>query len=291
MPDDREEFFFDVPSHVAKLVIQEGVTFSGGLRVGYRKPDQPLVIEGRNRQTSVLFGTKVSGWTDQQRIAESDKWKYGSISVLADATVSVRNLTSLNPRGYHISGYANASVIHLENCRLIDDRPGDNNNSDGFHGASGSTIRDSFISTSDDAIKIYRDLEISNVTIHQGRNGAAIQLGWGGESDVAQARIENLTILGTAPDGLYNMAPITWEAGEAGRREFEIKGLRVAATGKMYDEVHSRWIPLGLFEIKPSQCILNLRATGVEIDIPSLGLHQSKGSLQLEGKVRLEREE
>jgi len=108
---------------------------------------------------------------------------------------------------YNISGYANHSVLHVSRCRLVDTRPGDNNNSDGFAGAAGSTLTDTFISTSDDAIKVYRDMTVRNVTIEQRRNGAPIQLGWGGEPGPAKVTIENLTIRGVDPQGLYNMAP------------------------------------------------------------------------------------
>ena len=73
-------------------------------------------------------------------------WHNGRLVKWDDATVHVTNLTSKNPRGYHISGYADKSVLHVSHCDLLDTRPG-HNNSDGFIGAAGSTISDCFIST------------------------------------------------------------------------------------------------------------------------------------------------
>jgi hypothetical protein len=187
MPDTKEGFFWEVPPEVKNVIIRRNTTVTGGFRVGYRKPTNPLNIIGEDRETSVIYGTDTEKWAPAQGIADNDKWKYGSVSVLADAIVYVTNLTAQNPRGYNISGYAAHSVIHVANCSLLDTRKGDNNNSDGFIGAGGSSIRDSLISTSDDAIKIYHDITIANVTIEQHRNGAPFNLG-GAVSPVRQPR-------------------------------------------------------------------------------------------------------
>jgi hypothetical protein len=284
MPEGKEEFFWRVPSEVKRIHIDRDVTIKGGFRVGFRTPQNPLHIVGGNRKTSVLFGTESERWTASNGVAENDKWKYGAVSVLADATVHVSNLTSLNPRGYHISGYANQSVLHVSRCDLLDTRPGQNNNSDGFIGSAGSTISDSFISTGDDAIKAYHDLTIRNVTIEQHRNGAPIQFGWGGESGRAQVEIDNLTIRGASKDGLYNMAPFTWEAGTHGAREVTIKGLTVDITGKLYDETAQRWLPIGLFELKPTQCTVNFTATDADIGLLQPGVRQTRGTIIINGR-------
>lgn len=158
MPEGKEEFFWRVPPEVGRIHVQSNVTVKGGFRVEFRNPENPLHIVGDDRKTSVLFGTDAERWTAGNGVVENDKWKYGAVSVLADATVHVSNLTSMNPRGYHVSGYANQSVLHVSRCDLLDTRPGHNNNSDGFIGSAGSTISDCFISTGDDAIKAYHDI-------------------------------------------------------------------------------------------------------------------------------------
>ncbi len=284
MPEGKEGFFWTVPPEVKRIHIEPNVTVRGGFRVGFRTPDNPLYIVGGDRKTSVIFGTEAERWTASNGVADNDKWKYGAVSVLADATVHVSNLTSKNPRGYHISGYAKKSVLHVLQCDLLDTRLGQNNNSDGFIGSAGSTISDCFISTGDDAIKAYRDVVIRKVTIEQHRNGAPIQFGWGGESGHAKVEIEDLTIKGVSKNGLYNMAPFTWEGGSDGVREVTIKGLKVNLAGKLYDEATHRWLPVGLFALKPAQCTVNLTATGADVGLLQLGFRQTRGTIIINGR-------
>ncbi len=207
------------------------------------------------------------------------------MSVLADAEVHISNLTSQNPRGYNLSGYANKAVLHVSHCNLMDTRPGDNNNSDGFIGAAGSTIRDSFISTSDDGIKIYHDISIKNVEIEQHRNGAPIQFGWGGENDNVNATIEDLTIKGVDPEQRYNMAPFTWENGTDGSRNVSVNGLKVIHSGQLYDEATKKWIPMGLFELKPKGCKLDLTITHPELSGLGEGIRHTQGTITMDGKT------
>jgi len=286
MPNTREGFYWRIPPVVKHVVIDAGVTVRGGMRVEYREPDNPLAILGRDRKTSVLFGTNEERWTQVNSIPENDQWKYGAICVVADAVVHVSRLTSKNPRSYNISGYAQRSVIHVQECDLIDTRRGDNN-SDGFIGSSGSSISDSFISTLGDAIKIYHDMTIKNVTIEQHRNGAPIQFGWGrgGESENAKATIENLTIRGADKSNLYNMAPFTWEAGARGKRDVTVVGLRVDMSGQLFDESSGVWIPIGLLELKPSNCIVNLNISKAEMGGLNRGIKFTRGNVSVNGQA------
>ena len=283
MPESKEGFHWAVPAEVRQIVIGEGVTVKGAFRVSYRDATNPLQIPGRNRETSVLYGTDAERWTTENKIAENDKWRYGAVSVIADAVVRITDLTSQNPRGYNISGYANKAVLHVSRCNLIDTRKGDNNNSDGFIGAAGSTITDSLISTSDDGIKVYRDITIKNVTIEQHRNGAPIQFGWGGESEPAKATIENLTIKGVDPQQLYNMAPFTWEGGTTGSREVTVTGLKVILPGKLHDESAKIWRSMGLFELKPKRCTLNITILDAEAKGLGLGIRNTLGTITMNG--------
>ena len=284
MPPGKEEFFWQVPPEVKRIHIERNVTVQGGFRVGFRAPENPLHIDGGDRKTSVVLGTETERWTAGNGVAENDKWKYGAVSVLADATVHVSNLTSRNPRGYHLSGYANRSVLHVSQCDLLDTRPGQNNNSDGFIGAAGSTISDCFISTGDDAIKAYHDLVIRNVTIEHRRNGAPIQFGWGGDNGRAKVEIENLSIKGASKDGRYNMAPFTWEAGNEGVRDVSIKGLKIDLTGALYDEAARSWLAIGLFELKPASCTVNISADDVDIGLLQPGVRNTRGTIIINGR-------
>ena len=283
MPNGKEDFFWVVSSEVKRIIIGKYVTVTGGFRVPYRDPNHTLTIEGRDRKTSVIFGTATTNWTNSNGIADNDKWKYGAVSVLADAVVNVRNLTAKNPRGYILSGYANRSVIHVSKCDLLDTRPGTTNNSDGFAGAAGSSVRDTFISTSDDAIKIYHDITIENVIIEQHRNGAPLQLGWGGETEAVTAHIKNLSIRGVDPEKRYNMAPITWAGGSCGSRTLLINGLSVKWEGEMYDAAARRWVAAGLFALKPPACTFNMRADDVDIRTSDYGLRNTSGVVTICG--------
>ena len=283
MPETKEGFFWEVPTEVKNVIIKRSTTVNGGFRVGFRSQDNPLHIIGEDRRTSIIYGTDAPRWTFTHKVADNDKWKYGSVSVLADAVVYVTNLTAQNPRGYNISGYADHSVIHVAACNLIDTRKGDNNNSDGFIGAAGSSIHDSLISTSDDGIKIYHDITIVNVTIEQHRNGAPIQFGWGGESGHAIAAITNLTIKGVDPNSAYNMAPFTWEAGSRGTRTVLVNGLSVSLRGKTYNEGQARWEPAMLFELKPKDCTLNMTVLGADIGDLPYGLRNTNGRISING--------
>ncbi|MEW4489974.1 hypothetical protein AB1L42_17960 [Thalassoglobus sp. JC818] len=282
MPLSKEGFFWNVPASVQRIVIGEDVQFTGGFRVKYRAPKNPLYIVGRNRETSVIFGTREEAWTAKQKISENDKWKYSAISVIEDAVVRVSGLTVRDPRGYLISGYANKAVIHVDACTLVDSRSGDNNNSDGFAGAAGSSIRDSLISTADDGIKIYNDITIENVVIEHHRNGAPLQFGWGGESKAVNATISNLTIRGVDPEHRYNMAPLTWERGDRATRNVRINGFNVMTEGELYDEESGKWVPLGLLELKPVNCEFNLNATAVQLHGLPLGINKTTGTVQLD---------
>lgn len=284
MPDTKEGFYWQVPASVRVIRIGSKVSVFGGFRVLPRRADNPLLIAGTDRETSVICGTDTLKWTTAHHVADNDKWKYGAVCVLGDAVVRVAKLTSKNPRGYHISGYADKAVIHVEKCNLIDARKGDNNNSDGFVGAAGSSITDSFISTSDDGIKVYRDIAIKNVTIEQHRNGSPIQFGWGGESGAARADISDLTIVGVDPEGLYNMAPFTWEAGAKGVREVVVDGLNVKVDGKVYHHERKEWQPLGLLALKPESCTFNLTIRSGEIAVPGRSVIRTSGKVVVNGK-------
>ncbi len=282
MPDSLEDFYWVVPASVKRIYIEAGVTVRGGFRVKFRDEKNPLFITGRDRKTSVIEGTEQQQWTAKAGIAESSKWRYGAINVIEDAIVHVSNLTSRNPRGYNISGYANKAVIHVDGCDLLDTRGGDNNNSDGFIGAAGSSIRNTFISTSDDAIKVYHDISIENVTIEQHRNGAPLQFGWGGENDTATANIKNLTIRGVAADGNYNMAPLTWVEGQRGVRNVTIDGLTIDVQGKVFNATSRTWQPIGLMSVRPERCTLNLAIDRAKIGDLPLGENAALGSVRIE---------
>lgn len=286
MPNSKEGFYWNVPAYVKKIAIEENVTVQGGFRIRSRAEDNPMEIVGKNSRTSIIHGTDEQKWTTENNVPDLLKGMYGSVNVMGNATVHVKNLTSLNPRSYHISGYGLRSVIHVKDCRLIDSRPGDNNNSDGFIGADGSSIVDTFISTGDDGIKAYNDMLIENVTIEQHRNGAPIQLGWGPRpKDKVSVSIRNLKIYGVDKEKRYNMAPFSWEAGVKARTDIVVDGLDVKMDGKIFVKETNDWRPIGLFQLNPKECELNMTITSGRIEPLDFGIRKTKGEIKLNENV------
>ncbi len=281
MPDSKEGFFFRVPASVKRIVVDADVRITGGFRVLYREKDNPLIIIGKDRKSSEIFGTNEESWTDKNKVSENDKWKYSSVSVVEDAVVHISNVTAINPRGYIISGYANEAVIHVDSCSLLDTRNGNNNNSDGFAGAAGSSVRNSLISTADDGIKIYNDITIENVTIEHHRNGAPLQFGWGSDAKTVNATIKGLVIEGVDSEHRYNMAPMTWERGKDAIRNLSIDGIEVITKGQVYDEETMAWLPIGLFELKPANCQFNLTAVNARLHGLPLGRRKTTGTIRI----------
>lgn len=88
-PESKEGFHWAVPADVRKIVIDEAVTVRGAFRISYRHPNNPLFIIGKNRETSVLYGTETERWTTENKIAENDKWRYGAAgSTITDSLIS-----------------------------------------------------------------------------------------------------------------------------------------------------------------------------------------------------------
>ena len=196
------DFFYKVPEDVKNILIKQNVTVTGGFKFYH-----DATIEGESWDTSIIYGT------DEQRYTQNNNlnpWEYNAIGVHADVTVHVKNLQVLNPKGYCVSGYEPASIIHVQHVKMIDDRGGDQNNSDGFIGANGSSLRDVYFDLGDDTIKLYRDMTIEDVEINMQHNGAPIQIGWNDDNngDVT-ATIKNLKITGSQEDG-YNLAVFSW---------------------------------------------------------------------------------
>lgn len=80
------------------------------------------------------------------------------------------------------------------------------------------------------------------------------------------------------------MAPFTWEGGTDGVREVIIKGLKIELAGKLYDEAANDWVHVGLFELKPVQCTLNMTVTGAEIGALQPGIRQTRGTISINGR-------
>lgn len=188
---DRELLYnnqWTIPEDVKHVIIGENVTVTGEFYANY-----DCFIEGMDWNTSVVYGTPEQDYLEQTRgfcaFSAAD-------SKERDVTLKIKRLTSLNPKVYHIAS-SYRGVIHLDSCRVIDDRGGRWNNSDGFSGAKGSTVRNCYFETGEDVIKIYGDILVENTTIKMIEFAVPIQCGWGDYGSGITARFNNLTIIGT----------------------------------------------------------------------------------------------
>lgn len=210
--DDLTGFYWSVPSHVKKVVIGDNVTITGGFRANGN-----LILKGVNRETSEIYGTDTKNWAlgpdkvanpasscsdgahGDDRAHDCEKWQYGAVSpnhnMTEDQAITVTNLTFTNARSYAITSFKPKVIIdnvHIRNTRT---KPDYHSNSDGFGGGPGSVIRNSKIDSWDDAIKLYRNMTVENVTIIHNSNGAPFQLGWGSGINESTHVLKNILVI------------------------------------------------------------------------------------------------
>ncbi len=168
---------------------------------------------------------------------------YSAVLGRGKIEIFIRNLTTLNPIAYMWTGVGGAR-IHLDRVRGIDNRGGWYNHSDGIQAAAGSTVKNCYLETGDDAIKVYNDILVQNTTIKMIQNCVPIQLGWGSYGDKARGVFRNVTIIGDRGRG---KAPAVIEGtkGEY-RKTIDIDRLVVA---------------------NPKSALIRLREEGMELDL------------------------
>ncbi|RXP62690.1 hypothetical protein EC396_02940 [Lutibacter sp. HS1-25] len=183
-------FIWNVPTKVKQIIIKENVTVDGAFHTF-----SDCTISGENRKTSILYGLEEQAWANNNNLTA---YKISSIEC-HNGTLTVSNLTSLNPRSFHVRG--NAGAIHLKDADFIDNRGGHHNHSDGIAAGDGSTVDNCYFETGDDVIKVYSDITVTNTTIKMVQNAVPIQLGWGNYSDGAVGTFKNLKIIGDSGRG------------------------------------------------------------------------------------------
>lgn len=199
--------FWEVPTKVKKISIKKNVTVTGAFHTF-----DDIEIEGEDRNTSVIFGTETATWADANNPAGLDlkEWYYAQIQNFK-GTMHIRNITILNPFSYFVRGFG--PIIHMKGCKLIDNRGGHHNHSDGFCGGNGSTVDDCYFECGDDVFKAYFSYEVSNCTVKMIDNAVPIQLGWGNYSDGAVCSFKNLKIMGSKGRYSTDMAVISGRKG------------------------------------------------------------------------------
>lgn len=190
LENDHKNHFWSVPKSVKKIFIAPNTKVTAAFHTY-----DDIEIVGENRKTSILFGTDLREWTDKNNPGGQDlkEWYYAQLQNFK-GTMTVKNLTLLNPFSYFIRGYG--AVVHVSDTDFIDNRGGHHNHSDGFSGGDGSTVTNCYFEAGDDVFKAYFDNTYTDCTIKMIDNSVPIQLGWGNYSDGAKVVFKNLKIIG-----------------------------------------------------------------------------------------------
>lgn len=292
--DDIESFYFEPPLEVKTIIIGANVTVTGGFRFKHG-----VTIRGEDKNTSVIFGTNTVAWargpnkvdnspdcnktSGDDRASDCLKWKYGAISsgyVPDGDTIRVSTLTFRNSRTYNITAFT--VPIKVDNVILVERRAEESiSNCDGFGGGPGSSISNSTIDVTDDAIKLYRNMAVKNITIVLHRNGAPFQLGWNLEPSASHT-IENVLVRGTDPQRQYNCGLFSWKSTVASTsRTISINGLKTQnlETAKIWSG--STFVNYPLFEIRSQSAQLNINGVNMNVQAAVPTFPVATGTLNL----------
>ncbi len=198
-----KSFLWVIPTSVTNVVIKKDVRVNA---VFHSHAD--ITIEGEDRKTSVVYGTELQSWPQKNKVVEYTICTFQNFG----GTMTVKNLTSLNPRGFHVRGWDTKMMVSY--CDFIDNRGGHGNHSDGVEGGDGSVFDNCYFETGDDIFKVYFDILVTNCTINMVQNTVPIQLGWGSYSDGKTGTFRNLKIIGTSGRGAVDNAIINGRRGK-----------------------------------------------------------------------------
>ncbi len=185
-----KSFIWNVPKSVKHIIIDANTKVNGAFHTY-----GPCLIEGKDRKTSIVYGTETQSWPQKHDVKA---FVISSFETHEDE-LTIKNLTSLNPRSFHVRGLS--APVHLKSCDFIDTRGGSGNHSDGIAAGDGSTVDDCYFETGDDVIKVYNDILVTNTTINMVKNAVPIQLGWGDYPDGAVGTFRNIRITGDSGRG------------------------------------------------------------------------------------------
>ncbi|RDV26007.1 hypothetical protein DXV75_07935 [Alteromonas aestuariivivens] len=201
---------WEVPTSVQKVVINSGVTVTGQFHFS-----ASATVEGKNKTTSVVYGTPETKYTKNR---EGVKAFEISTFYISGGTLTVTNLTSLDPKGFHFTARG-TDKMNLDGIRAIDSRGGEGNNSDGVVAGDGSVIKNSYFETGDDIFKVYYGTTTYiNNEVKMILNAVPIQLGWGTNIDNnAKGIFQGLKVNGDSGRGADGRALIVHREGGLAR--------------------------------------------------------------------------
>lgn len=183
---EPKQHFWNVPKNVNTIVIESDVRVVAAFHT-----QGNVTIKGKNRKTSMVYGTDLRSWAQRNMVKAFRHCQFQNLG----GVLTIQNLTSLNPFGFHVRGEGN--LVMVSDCDFIDNRGGAGNHSDGIEAGDGSVIDNCYFETGDDIIKAYNSMTVKNCTINMVQNAVPIQLGWGNTGDDT-VNFYNLTIIGNS---------------------------------------------------------------------------------------------
>ena len=262
-----QQHFWNVPIDVKHIVINADVRVVGAFHT-----QADCSIEGKHRHTSMVYGTDIRSWAQHNGVKAFRHCQFQNFG----GVLAIRNLTSLNPFGFHIRGEGN--MVMVSDCDFIDNRGGHGNHSDGFEGGDGSMVEKCYFETGDDIIKVYNNITVKNCTINMVDNAVPIQLGWGDTGDDV-ANFYNLTVIGASGRGNDDNAIIVGRSGKY-TKTINIYGCKIV-------NPNASWISL-----RDSNMVVNGRVTDAKIHLEKFwaGYNQGTCNMTICGTVDEKRE-
>jgi len=236
------QHFWSVPKHVKTITINADVRVVGAFHT-----QGDCTIRGVHRKTSMVYGTDIRMWAQTNGVKAFRHCQFQNFG----GTLTIQNLTSLNPFGFHVRGEGN--VMMVSNCDFLDNRGGSGNHSDGIEGGDGSVVDNCYFETGDDVIKLYHSITVKNCTINMIQNAVPIQLGWGNTGDNTGTFI-NLKIIGDSGRGSDGKAIIVGRSGQYTKT--------INIDGCIIQNPNASWISL-----RDSHMIVNGEVKNADIEV------------------------
>ncbi|MCG8700924.1 MAG: T9SS type A sorting domain-containing protein [Bacteroidales bacterium] len=233
-----------------------------------------MTFEGEDMNTSVLFGTTVKASLNSDGLDKKYTCvAYSSFYGYNNGDSYIKNLTCLNPLGFMFTGKGHR--LHLDKVRGIDNRGGIHNHSDGISAAGGSTVKNCYLETGDDAIKVYADILVEDTEIVMAQNCIPIQYTWGKNGNGAKGTFKNVKITGTKGRGtiraVFNLA--SRDCGDNYSKT-------IVMDGCIIDNPNAT-----LFHMKDNNVESNVTITNSKIKVKTYGGNYGTGTINICGST------
>jgi len=186
-------YVWQVDTLVKEIIIKKNTVVNAAFHYQHG-----LMIRGLDRNTSIIYGTTIEDWENNNGGNPVNIWYFSAIwKKGGTAHTEIRDLTFLNLKAYAIRGFESVGRVDVYNCNFVDDRGGWLNHSDGISTSANSTIKNCYFELGDDNIKVYfPNMTVEDCTFNMVFHALPFQLGWGNYTDGASMNASNIYIYG-----------------------------------------------------------------------------------------------